>query len=189
MKTIKPAVLMLLLFTLICGGLYPAAVTGLAQLLFPQQANGSLIVDSSGRAVGSALIGQPFSDPQYLWPRPSATAPFANNPMASGGSNLSPAAAVYQKTIDERLGRLHAATVDRPIAADLVQASGSGLDPHISPSAAAFQIRRIARARHLSEEKVSAIIAAHQQDRQFGLLGAPCVNVLAVNLALDAASQ
>jgi potassium-transporting ATPase KdpC subunit len=186
-KAIKPAVLMLLLFTLICGGLYPAAVTGLAQLLFPQQANGSLIVDRSGRAVGSALIGQPFSDPQYLWPRPSATAPFANNPMASGGSNLSPAAVVYQKTIDVRLGRLHAATVDRPITADLVQASGSGLDPHISPSAAALQIRRIAKARGMSEEKVAAIIAAHRQDRQFGFLGAPRINVLAVNLALDKA--
>ena len=188
MKAIKPAVLMLLLFTLICGGLYPAVVTGLAQLLFPLQANGSVILNSSGRAVGSALIGQPFSDPQYLWSRPSATAPFANNPMASSGSNLSSAAVVYQKTIDERLGRLHAATVDGPIAADLVQASGSGLDPHISPSAAALQIRRIAQARGMSEEKVAAIIATHQQDRQFGLLGAPRINVLAVNLALDKAS-
>lgn len=188
MKELKPAILMLLLFTCICGGLYPAVVTGLAQLAFPFQANGSLMTDATGRAVGSTLIGQPFSDPRYLWPRPSATAAFAYNPMASGGSNLSPAAPVYQKTIDERLDRLHAARINGSIAADLLQASGSGLDPHISPQAAGVQIPRIARARHMREEKVAAIIAAHQQDRQFGFLGAPRVNVLAVNLALEAIS-
>jgi len=185
MKEIRPALFMLLLFTFICGGLYPTVVTGLARLLFPARADGSLIADSSGRVVGSNLIGQPFSDPRYLWPRPSATADFAYNPMASGGANLSPASQVYQKTVDERLARLHAAGVNGPVAADLVPASGSGLDPHLSPPAAAVQVRRIARARGLSEDMVAEIIAAHQEDRQFGFLGAPRVNVLAVNLALD----
>jgi K+-transporting ATPase ATPase C chain len=184
----KPALLMLLLFTLLCGGLYPVAVTALAQLLFPFQANGSLLIDATGRVVGSALIGQNFSEPKYLWPRPSATADFAYNPMASGGSNLSPAGAVSGKTIDERLHRLQAAGVNGSIAADLVQASGSGLDPHISPQSAMAQVRRIAQARGWSEEKVAGIIIAHREDRQFGFLGAPRVNVLAVNLALDAAA-
>lgn len=188
MKEIRPALLMLLLFTCICGGLYPALVTGLAWLLFPAQANGSLIADSSDRVVGSSLIGQPFSDPKYLWPRPSATADFPYNPMASGGSNLSPFSQIHQKTVDERLARLHAAGVNRPVAADLVQASGSGLDPHVSPEAAAVQVHRIARARGISEEKVAGIIATHQEDRQLGFLGDPRVNVLGVNLALDKAA-
>lgn len=185
MKEIRPALCMLLLFTLVCGGLYPAVVTGLAQLLFPAQANGSLLTDRAGRVVGSGLIGQSFSDPKYLWPRPSTTADFAYNPMASGGSNSSPASQAYQKTVDERLDRLHAAGMNGPIAADQVQASGSGLDPHVSPPAAAVQIHRIALARGWSEEKVAGVIAAHQENRQFGFLGAPRVNVLAVNLALD----
>lgn len=188
MKEIRPALSLLLLLTLVCGGLYPALVTGVAQLLFPVQANGSLLADATGRVVGSALIGQPFSDPKYLWPRPSATGDFAYNPMASGGSNLSPASGAYQQTVDERLNRLHAAGVSGPVAADLVQASGSGLDPHLSPEAAAVQVRRIAQARGLGEEKVAGIVAAHLEGRQFGFLGAPRVNVLAVNLALDKAA-
>ena len=185
MKEIRPALLMLLLFSIICGGIYPAVVTGLAQVLFPHQAMGSLITDHAGKVIGSALIGQPFSDPKYLWPRPSATADFAYNPLASGGSNAGPTNPTYQKTVDERVQWLHAAGVGGPVAADLVQASGSGLDPHISPQAASVQIHRIALARGLSDEKVASVIAAHLEDRQFGFMGAPRVNVLAVNVALD----
>jgi K+-transporting ATPase ATPase C chain len=185
MKDIKPALLMLLLFSVICGGIYPAIVTGLAQLLFPNQAQGSLINDPTGKTVGSALIGQPFSDPKYLWPRPSATSDFAYNPLASGGSNAGPTNPNYQKTVDERLQWLHAAGVNGPVNSDLVQASGSGLDPHISPQAASVQIRRIALARGLSEEKVARLITAHLEDRQFGFMGAPRINVLAVNLELE----
>jgi K+-transporting ATPase ATPase C chain len=185
MKEIRPALSLLLLFTLICGGLYPATVTGLAQLLFPVQANGSLLTDAAGRVVGSVLIGQPFSNPKYLWPRPSATGDFAYNPLASGGSNASPAAPTYQKAVDERVQGLHAAGMEESISADLVQASASGLDPHISPGSATIQVRRIAQARGLSEEAVAGIIAEHLENRQFGFLGAPRVNVLAVTLALD----
>lgn len=185
MKEIKPALFMLLLFSIICGGIYPAVVTGLARLLFPNQAGGSLLTDSTGKAVGSALIGQPFTDPKYLWPRPSAAGDFAYNPLASSGSNLSPANPAYQKTVDERVQALHATGVTGPISADLVQASGSGLDPHISPQAAKAQVHRIALARSLSNERVERAIARHLEDRQWGILGAPRVNVLAVNLELD----
>ncbi|MDR2550666.1 MAG: potassium-transporting ATPase subunit KdpC [Desulfobulbus sp.] len=188
MKELKPALLLLLALTLVCGGLYPALVTGLAQALFPVQANGSLIAGPKGKAAGSLLIGQPFSEAKYLWPRPSATGGFPYNPLASGGANLSPAGAAYGETIAARLHRLQEAGMRGPIAADLVQASGSGLDPHISPHAAATQIRRIAQARGMREERVAAIVAAHLEPRQFGLLGEPRVNVLAVNLALDAAA-
>jgi len=189
MKEIKPALLMLLLFSIICGGIYPAVVTGLAQVLFPFQAQGSLLGDSTGKVVGSALIGQPFSDPKYLWPRPSASGDFAYNPLASGGANAGPATPVYQKTVDERVHRLHAAGMNGPVAADLVQASGSGLDPHISPAAASSQIHRIALARNVSDEQVAGIVAVHLEDRQWGFMGAPRVNVLAVNVALDAMTR
>ena len=185
MKDIKPALLMLLLFTVLCGGMYPAIVTGLAQLLFPNQAQGSLITDAAGKAVGSALIGQPFSDPKYLWPRPSAATDFAYNPLGSGGSNASPTTPAYLKTVDERLQVLRTDGVSGPIAADLVQASGSGLDPHVSPQAASAQVHRIALARGLKEERVARVIAAHQEDRQLGFMGAPRINVLAVNLELE----
>ena len=185
MKDIKPALLMLLLFSVICGGIYPAIVTGLAQLFFPNQTQGSLITDSAGKAVGSALIGQPFSDPKYLWPRPSAATDFAYNPLGSGGSNASLTNPAYLKTVAERLQALRTDGVSGPIAADLVQASASGLDPHISPQAASVQVHRIAQARGRSDESVSRIIAAHQEDRQFGFMGAPRINVLAVNLELE----
>ena len=189
MKEIRPALLMLFLFSLICGGIYPAVITGLAHGLFPRQAMGSLITGHKGEVIGSALIGQPFSDPKYLWPRPSATADFAYNPLASGGSNAGPANPSYQKTVDERVQWLHAAGVGGPLAADLVQASASGLDPHVTPQAAQSQIHRIALARGLSDERVASIIAAHLDDRQFGFMGAPRVNVLAVNVALDTTKQ
>ena len=185
MKEIKPAILMLILFTIICGGIYPAAVTGLAQACFSRQAAGSLLRDHTGKVIGSALIGQPFSDPKYLWPRPSATTDFGYNPMASGGSNTSPTNPIYLKTVGERLQGLRVAGVNGPVAADLVQASASGLDPHISPQAANVQIRRIAKVRGLSEERVARVIAEHLEERQFGFMGAPRINVLAVNLELD----
>ncbi len=185
MKEIKPALLMLVLFTLICGGIYPAVATGLAQVIFPRQARGSFVTDSAGKVVGSALIGQPFSEPKYLWPRPSATTDFSYNPLASGGSNAGPTNPAYLQTVVERLQGLHAAGVTEPFAADLVQASASGLDPHISPQAASHQVGRIATERRLSEETVIRIIAAHTEDRQFGFMGAPRVNVLAINLELD----
>ena len=185
MKDIKPALLMLLLFSVICGGIYPAIVTGLAQLFFPNQSQGSLITDSAGKAIGSSLIGQPFSDPKYLWPRPSATPDFAYNPLGSGGSNASLTTPAYLTTVAERLQVLRADGGSGPIAADLVQASASGLDPHISPQAASVQSRRVALARGLSEERVNHVIAAHQEDRQWGILGATRINVLAVNLELD----
>jgi len=185
MKEIKPAILMLILFTVICGGIYPAVVTGLAQVCFPRQAAGSLLADQTGKVVGSALIGQPFSEPKYLWPRPSATADFAYNPLASGGSNAGPTNPAYLKTVGERMQGLRAEGVSGPVAADLVQASASGLDPHISPQAASVQVHRVAIARGLSEERVARVIAAHLEDRQFGFIGAPRINVLAVNLELD----
>ena len=185
MKEIKPALLMLILFTVICGGIYPAVVTGLAQVISPRQATGSFITDPAGKVVGSALIGQPFSEPKYLWPRPSATTDFGYNPLASGGSNAGPTNPAYLQTVDERLQGLRAAGVTGSVAADLVQASASGLDPHISPQAASLQIHRIALKRGLSEETVTRVITAHTEDRQFGFMGAPRVNVLAINLELD----
>jgi K+-transporting ATPase ATPase C chain len=185
MKEIKPALLMLLLFTLICGGIYPAAVTGLAQALFPHQAAGSIITDQTGQEIGSRLIGQPFSDPKYLWPRPSATSDFAYNPLASGGSNAGPTNPAYLRTAGERLHRLRATGVTGAVSADLVQASASGLDLHLSPQAASVQIPRIAKARGVSEERVARVLADHLEERQFGFLGAPRINVLAVNLELD----
>ena len=185
MKELKPAILMCLLFTLLCGGLYPAVVTGIAQALFPHQANGSLIIDAGGRAVGSELIGQPFSGPRYFWPRPSATAEFAYNPMASGGSNSGPTNPSFLATVAERIGTLRATGVTGPIPADLVLASASGLDPHISLDAARLQIPRIALARNLSEDAVAGFVANHTEGRQLGLLGEPRVNVLLLNRALD----
>jgi len=188
MQEIKPALLMLILFTVICGGIYPAAVTGLSMLLFPHQAAGSFVIDQTGKEVGSALIGQPFSEPKYLWPRPSATGEFAYNPLASGGSNVGPTNPVYLKTVTGRLQELRASGVSGLVPADLVQASASGLDPHISPEAAGLQSRRIAQARGIHEERVAEVIAAHTEGRQLGFLGMPRVNVLAVNLELDTIS-
>lgn len=186
MHAIRPAILMVVLLSILCGGIYPALVTGLAQVFFPAQAKGSFLADHTGRVIGSSLIGQQFTDQKYLWPRPSATADFAYNPMASGGSNRSPANREYLKDVAERVQGLRAEGIRGPIAADLVQASGSGLDPHISPQTAAVQTRRIAQARGLGEERVAAVLANHLLDRQFGFLGAPRINVLAVNVELDA---
>lgn len=185
MKDLKPAILMLIVFTVICGGIYPAVVTGIAQAVFPHQAQGSFIIGADGREIGSTLIGQPFSGPKYLWPRPSATPDFAYDPAVSGGSNAGPTNPAYLGTVGERVKALRAAGVTGSIPAELVQASASGLDPHISPEAAALQIPRVARARNLSEETLRRIVAERTEPRQFGIFGEPRVNVLAVNAVLD----
>ena len=184
MKDLKSALMMFLAFTVICGGVYPAMVTGVAQAIFPHQANGSLMTDRSGKVIGSSLIGQPFTDPNYLWPRPSATADFGYNPLVSGGSNSGPTNPDYLKTVVDRVKALRDAGISGTIPADLVQASASGLDPHVSPEAAWAQIPRIATARGMSEEAVRKLVAVHTEDRQIGILGELRVNVLAVNREL-----
>ncbi len=187
---LRISLLMLLVFTVITGVLYPLAVTGIAQAVFPRQANGSLI-RQHGQVIGSALIGQPFSSPQYFWSRPSATTPFPDNSLASGGSNLGPTNPVLLQQVKARIAALHAADPSQhaPIPVDLVTASGSGLDPDISPAAALYQVPRIARLRHLSEQRVRALVARYTTLRQLGFLGEPRVNVLELNLALDAPGQ
>ncbi len=185
MKEIKPAILMFILFTVICGGIYPAVVTGVASVAFPGQAGGSLITDKAGKIVGSSLIGQPFADNKYFWPRPSATSDFAYNPMASGGSNSGPTNPDYLKSVADRVKALHDSGISGKIPADLVQASASGLDPDISPEAALAQVPRVAKARGMNEEDVRKLFADHTEGRQIGFLGDPRVNVLRLNLALD----
>ena len=186
MKEIRPAILMFILFTIICGGIYPAVVTGIASVAFPQQAKGSLITDKSGKEIGSALIGQPFSDAKYFWPRPSAASDFGYNPLGSGGSNSGPTNPDYLKTVGDRVKALRDTGVSGNIPADLVQASASGLDPHISADAARVQIARVAKARGISEQELGKAVAAATSDRQLGFLGEPRVNVLELNLKLDA---
>src|SRR6059036_1317186 len=183
---LRPALVILLLMTLITGVGYPLVVTGIAQALFPAQANGSLIV-KDGKPVGSTLIGQPFDDPKYFWSRPSATSPFAYNAGASVGSNLSPTNADLIKAVQGRVDALRAADPGNtaPVPVDLVTASGSGLDPHISPAAALYQVRRVAKARKLDEAVVQRLVALHTEDRLLSLFGEPRVNVLGLNRALD----
>jgi K+-transporting ATPase ATPase C chain len=183
---LRPAISLLVLMTVITGIGYPLGVTGVAKLLFPGQAAGSLIV-KDGRPVGSRLIGQPFSDPRYFWSRPSATSPQPYNGLSSGGSNLGPLNPALTDAIKARIAALQAAdpTNHAPIPADLVTASASGLDPAISPAAAYYQAGRIARIRHLSPDRVRALIAAHTRGRLLGVIGEPRVNVLELNLALD----
>ncbi len=183
---LRPALMSLLLLTVVTGVAYPLLVTGIAQMVFPSQANGSLIV-KDGKVVGSALIGQPFDDPKYFWGRPSGTSPFPNNAAASSGSNLSPTNPALISAVQGRVDALRAADPGNtaPVPVDLVTASGSGLDPHISPAAALYQVSRVARERKLPPEAVRALVDRHTEGRFLGLLGEPRVNVLALNLALD----
>lgn len=174
--------------TLVLAGLaYPLAMTGAAQVLFPFRANGSLVTDEKGIVVGSELIGQAFTRPEYLWPRPSAAGANGYDATASGGSNLGPTSQKLRDRIGAEIARLTATNPDAggPIPADLVTASASGLDPHLSPAAALWQVPRVARARHVAPERVQALIEANVEGRTFGVLGEPRVNVLLVNLALD----
>ena len=183
---IRPALTMLLLLTVLTGLVYPLTVTGLAQVFFPDQANGSLIV-RGGKVIGSTLIGQYFDKPEYFWSRPSATVPFSYNAAASGGSNLGPSNPVLINAVKARMAALRAADPgnDAPIPVDLVTASGSGLDPHISPAAALYQLKRVARVRGVEESVVRDLLAHHTQGRLLGVVGEPRVNVLLLNLALD----
>lgn len=184
---IRPALSLFLLLTIITGLAYPALTTGLARLLFPSQAAGSLIL-KDGKPVGSALIGQNFSDPGHFWGRPSATSPQPYNGTASSGSNQGPLNPALTDAVKGRIEALRAADPGntRPIPADLVTASASGLDPHISPAAADYQVARVAAARKLAPEAVHKFVAAHTEGRQWGVFGEPVVNVLELNLALDA---
>jgi K+-transporting ATPase ATPase C chain len=186
LKELKPALLMLLVLTIITGAAYPALVTGIVQLLFKSQANGSQI-ERDGKVIGSALIGQPFTDPKYFWGRPSATSPMPYNAGASSGSNLGPLNPALEDAIKGRIAALKAADPSQaaPIPVDLVTASASGLDPHISPAAARWQSPRVARARGLSAATVDKLIADYTEARLWGFLGEPRVNVLRLNLALD----
>ena len=183
---IRSAIVSLALLSVVTGLAYPAVVTLVAQLIFPRQANGSLVT-AGGKTVGSSLIGQPFDDPKYFWSRPSATSPFGYNAGASSGSNLSPTNADLIKTVQGRVDALRAAdpgnTASVPV--DLVTASGSGLDPHISLAAAFYQVGRVARVRKLDEAAVRDLVERHVEGRQLGVLGEPRVNVLRLNLALD----
>jgi K+-transporting ATPase ATPase C chain len=185
---LKPAVVLLVLLSVLTGLVYPLLVTGIAQTVFPAQANGSLIVASDGRLVGSRLIGQTFDDPKYFWGRLSATGPFAYNSAASSGSNLGPLNPTLVENAQGRIDALRQADPggQRPIPIDLVTASGSGLDPHISPASAQWQVDRVARARGLAPGAVQALVVRHTEGRQWGFFGEARVNVLALNLALDA---
>jgi K+-transporting ATPase ATPase C chain len=183
---IRNTLLSLLLFTLLTGIIYPLAVTGIAQVIFPRQANGSIIV-KSGKSVGSSLIGQQFDDPKYFWGRLSATGPYPYNGAASSGSNLGPNNPNLTAAVEARIKTLHEAEPENAarIPVDLVTASGSGLDPHISQAAAEYQVRRVAKLRGLDEPVVRELISQNTQGRWLGLLGEPVVNVLELNLALD----
>ncbi len=185
LKQLKIAVLFTVVTTILCGILYPLAVTGAAKLLFPNPANGSLVV-ANGKIVGSTLIGQPFTSPAYFHPRPSA-AGSGYDPIASGGSNLGPTNHALADRLKSDAAALQSENPNAPIPADLLTTSASGLDPDISPEAASFQIPRIAKARSISESDLRSLVQAHIRHRQFGFLGEPRINVLELNLALDAA--
>jgi len=185
---IRPALVLLLILTVITGVVYPLAVTGIAAVVFPHQAGGSLVYGKNGKAVGSALIGQSFTDPGHFWSRPSATSLKPYNGTASGGSNQGPLNPALMEAIRMRIRALQAADPDNhaPVPVDLVTASGSGLDPEISLAAANYQAGRVARARQRDPKAIRALIQAHARGRVFGWLGEPRVNVLELNLALEA---
>ncbi len=185
LRQCRPAFLMLVVLTLLTGGLYPAAMTGLSGLLFPDQADGSL-VQRNGQVVGSSLIGQPFAEAAHFQGRPSATAPRPYDAAASSGSNLGPTNPDFLDAAAGRAAALRRDNGDGPVPVELVTASGSGLDPHISPAAAYYQVPRVARATGLDPAVVRDLVARHVEGRQLGVLGEARVNVLALNLALDA---
>jgi K+-transporting ATPase ATPase C chain len=187
-EMLRPLFVLFALLTLITGVAYPLVVTGIAQVVFPWQANGSVIVGKDGKAVGSELIGQPFSDPKHFWSRPSATSPYPYNGGSSGASNLGPANPALADAVKGRVEALRAVDPGNPapVPIDLVTASGSGLDPHISVAAAKYQAGRVARARNLPLERVMALVDANTEAPWLGLIGEPRVNVLRLNLALDA---
>ena len=188
-RLLRNSIMMLLVMTVITGIAYPLLVTGLSQLIFPSQANGSLIA-RNGQPIGSTLIGQSFTEPKYFWGRPSATSPQANNGMSSGGSNLGPTNPALTDAVKQRIAALQAADPGNhaPVPVDLVTSSGSGLDPEISPAAAQYQLARVARVRGLDEAQVRLLVEQATSGRQLGLLGEPRVNVLQPNLALDGLS-
>ena len=185
MKNLTTAVLMTVVTTILLGLVYPLVVTGLAQVIFPDQANGSLIKRADGAVIGSRLIGQAFSSPGYFRSRPSAAGANGYDAAASSGSNLGPTNQKLIARVKADVEKLQAENPGKPIPIDLVTTSGSGLDPHISPAAAEFQVPRVARERGMREDELRQIISAHTEDRQFGFLGEPTVNVLELNLDLD----
>ncbi len=188
---LRPAIALLLALTVITGVIYPAVVTAVAQVAFPSQANGSLIV-VDGKTVGSSLIGQFFNEPQYFWGRPSAAGVTSSNPngydaTSSGGSNLGPTSKALIDAVTQRVDALRTANGDAPVPVDLVTSSASGFDPHISPAAAEYQVARVAKARGMTEDQVRAAVARHTDQPLLGFIGEPAVNVLLVNLDLDGA--
>ena len=188
MKDLKPALLLLVVMTVLTGAVYPLVVTGIAQAVFRGPANGSLI-ERDGKTVGSELIGQPFADPKRFWSRPSATSPYPYNASSSGGSNQGPLNPALTDAVAARIKALRDADPDNkaPVPVDLVTASGSGLDPHISVAAAEYQIARVAKARGLPAEKIRSLLAQNTEGRTLDVLGEPRVNVLPLNQALDGA--
>ena len=186
MRILRQAVACIVVFTVITGVIYPLIVTGVAQLVFPRQANGSLLIDN-GKTVGSSLIGQSFSSPKYFWARPSATSPMPYNAANSSGSNLGPLNPALTENVKARIAQLKAAdAASKPLVpVDLVTASGSGLDPDISPASAQYQVARVAKMRSLDETKVRELVVKLTKSRQLGILGEPRVNVLELNVALD----
>jgi K+-transporting ATPase ATPase C chain len=185
LQTTLQSIRALIVFTLVTGVVYPLVVTGIAQVAFKDQANGSLILQG-GKVVGSSLISQAFSDPKYFWSRPSATSPMPYNGASSSGSNQGPTNPALTEAVESRIKDLGGQT---PVPADLVTASGSGLDPHISPAAAEYQIGRIAKTRGMPGEQLRGLVQKYTEGRQLGVLGEPRVNVLELNLALDAAAR
>jgi len=190
LKNLQTSVVLLLILTVITGLIYPLLITAIAQLVFPAQANGSLILQR-GSVIGSELIGQPFSDPRYFWSRPSATVPFPYNASASSGSNLGPLNPALLDAVRQRAKDLRTADSSNAmtIPVDLVTASGSGLDPHISVMAALYQVPRVARTRGLTEERVRNLVERHIEGRQLGVLGEARINVLLLNISLDEATH
>ena len=185
-QTVRPAIVLFILLSLVTGVVYPLVTTALGQWLFPTQVNGSLI-ERDGKLIGSALIGQNFTEPQYFWGRPSVTGPYPNNAAASSGSNQGPLSPALADAVKSRVNALKGVDADNnlPVPVDLVTASASGLDPHISPAAAEYQIVRVAKARNLPDVQVRQLIAQHTEGRQWVVLGEPRVNVVTLNLALE----